>query len=108
MQRFTAPHTVQLYSAIHCNTHSKVLPVGAVVIAPAQQGAAGDPTPDSVLDEISVEISVERSSSISSSSRRSSSSSSSEELSTSSPPPESSWSHASPRRQLSRGSLGER
>ena len=62
----------------------------------------GDPTPDSVLDEISAELSMERSSSMSSSSRRSSSSSSSEELST----PESSWSHASPRRQLNRGSLG--
>ena len=106
IQRFTAPYTVQLYSAIHCNTHSKVLPVGAVVIAPARQGLSqmneGDPTPDSVLDEISAELSVERSSSMSSSSRRSSSSSSSEELST----PESSWSHASPRRQLNRGSLG--
>eukprot|EP00964_Phaeocystis_antarctica_P087723 scaffold55730_cov66-Phaeocystis_antarctica.AAC.2 len=85
----------------------KVLPVGAVVVAPVQQSSQmneGDPTPDSVLDELSFELSLERSSPSrrSSSSRSSSSSSSSSEEVSSPPSPEASRF----RRPLDRRSLG--
>ena len=83
----------------------KVLPVGAVVIAPAQQSSQmneGDPTPDSVLDELSFELSLERSSP----SRRSSSSRSSSSSSSSSSSEEVSSTPSRSRRPLDRRSLG--